>query len=92
MKGLHLLIFGTVQGVYYRKSTQQIASTLRLKGWVRNRKEGQVELYAEGTETDLIQLLQWCGKGPKMAKVVQVDTEWTEAKGKYSSFSIRATE
>ena len=50
MKGLHLLIFGTVQGVFFRKSTQQKALALGLVGWVRNRKEGTVEVYAEGEE------------------------------------------
>jgi acylphosphatase len=91
MKGLHLLIFGRVQGVYFRKSTQEIASKLRLMGWVRNRKEGQVEIYVEGEETALIQLLQWCGKGPRMAKVIKVSTNWTEPQGKYTSFDIFPT-
>ena len=91
MKGLHLLIFGTVQGVFFRKSTLQKATELKLKGWVRNRKEGTVEVQAEGPEEALIQLLQWCGKGPPTSKVEKVRTEWFEFSGQFTSFEIHRT-
>ena len=92
MKGLHLLIFGTVQGVFFRKSTQQKALALGLVGWVRNRKEGTVEVYAEGEEEGLISLLKWCGNGPKLAKVTRVDASWQESGGHVTSFDIRRTD
>jgi len=92
MKGLHLLIFGTVQGVFFRKSTQEQATHLKLSGWVRNRRDGSVEVYVEGKEEQLIALLQWCGQGPPMAKVIRVDVGWQEFKDFFTSFEIRRTE
>ena len=88
MKGLHLLIFGTVQGVFFRKATLQKATELKLTGWVRNRKEGTVEVQAEGSEEALIQLLQWCGKGPPRSKVEKVRTQWSKFSGQFTSFEI----
>jgi acylphosphatase len=91
MKGLHLLIFGTVQGVFFRKSAHVEATKLKLKGWVRNRKNGSVELYAEGGEDSLVKMLHWCGKGPPMSKVVRVTTTWSEFSDEFNSFEIRQT-
>ena len=91
MKGLHLLIFGTVQGVFFRKSTLQKATELKLTGWVRNRKDGTVEVQAEGSEEALIQLLQWCGKGPPRSKVEKVSTQWSKFSGQFTSFEIHQT-
>ena len=91
MKGLHLFIYGKVQGVFFRKSTQTKAVSLNVAGWVRNRKDGRVEVYAQGSEDALVSLLQWCGKGPKLAKVNQVDTKWIPSINEVSDFEIRQT-
>ena len=91
MKGLHLFVQGKVQGVFFRKSTQQKAISLRIVGWVRNRKDGRVEVYAQGREEALILLLQWCGKGPKLAKVERVDMDWLDPRDDISNFEIRET-
>ena len=62
--------------VYFRASTLQEALDLDLKGWVRNLEDGRVECKAMGTESNLLTLLHWMGKGPIKAKVTRVDVEW----------------
>lgn len=47
-KRWQLLISGRVQGVYYRASTEQKASSLGLTGFARNLPDGRVEIIAEG--------------------------------------------
>ena len=79
IKAIHVLVSGTVQGVFFRKSTLQQALDLGLKGWVRNLEDGRVECKAIGCESDLLKLLHWMGKGPIQAKVNRVDVEWLNA-------------
>lgn len=53
MPCVHCLIKGRVQGVFYRAATQQEAIRLQLKGWVKNRYDGKVELAACGEVNSL---------------------------------------
>jgi acylphosphatase len=41
-KIVHVLISGTVQGVWFRAWTAQEAQARGLDGWVRNRRDGDV--------------------------------------------------
>ncbi|MFQ5682312.1 MAG: acylphosphatase, partial [Candidatus Binatia bacterium] len=61
---VHLIIQGKVQGVFFRASTLEQATQLKLKGWVRNCWEGFVEVVAEGPRKDVECLVRWCRRGP----------------------------
>ena len=91
MHRLHLHIFGRVQGVYFRVSSQKKAEQLGLVGWVRNCADGHVELVAEGDKVQLRQLLNWCQEGPELANVVQIDEIWEPSTESLVGFSIRPT-
>ena len=67
------LISGRVQGVFYRASAQSYAQSLVLSGWVRNRRDGRVELLACGDETVLETLEKWLEIGPEYAKVTNIE-------------------
>jgi acylphosphatase len=69
-------VYGLVQGVFYRASTQEKATQLGVAGWVRNCADGSVELEAFGTTTKVEELLAWCRRGPELARVDRVDIEW----------------
>ncbi len=66
------LISGRVQGVFYRASAQRYALSLGLSGWVRNRRDGKVELLACGEEPVLAELEKWLEIGPDYAKVTNI--------------------
>ena len=66
------LIEGSVQGVGFRQSCRQRAIDLGLGGWVRNLKDGTVEVQAEGGEMALNELRLWCERGPSTASVKKV--------------------
>ncbi len=44
----HLLFSGTVQGVGFRYTSQMLARRWNLSGWVRNLRDGRVEMFVEG--------------------------------------------
>ena len=72
MPTVHLLIKGKVQGVFYRASAKAAADRLHISGWVKNTREGHVEVLASGSEEDLRRFIAWCGEGPEQAVVSEV--------------------
>ena len=60
---------GRVQGVFYRDSCRQMARRLGVRGSVRNRHDGSVEVVAEGDRDAVDMLLAWCREGPPRANV-----------------------
>jgi acylphosphatase len=68
-----LYISGTVQGVGYRAAFARQAQALRLRGWVRNRRDGRVEALVEGGEPALAAIEAWARKGPPAALVSAVE-------------------
>ncbi|MDP2798851.1 MAG: acylphosphatase [Deltaproteobacteria bacterium] len=85
----HVIIDGRVQGVFFRYSTQEEATRVGLKGWVKNRRDGQVEAVFEGDEVTVNKMLKWCHQGPPHAVVNKVDITWEDYKGESDRFDIR---
>ena len=67
-----MIIEGRVQGVGFRASCHRRALELGLRGWVRNRLDGSVEVQVEGPPQDIAELRAWCEKGPPRSQVVRV--------------------
>jgi acylphosphatase len=88
MKAIHLLISGRVQGVNYRKSTQEEAIRLGVMGWVRNLPDGRVEAHVEGKPELVDQLINWCRHGPPDAMVSAVEELSAVWQG-FSTFDVR---
>ncbi len=70
-----LRIRGRVQGVGYRYWTVGQARALGLRGWVRNRADGSVEVLAAGPQDALDLLIGACRRGPRAARVESIDVE-----------------
>jgi acylphosphatase len=88
---LHAVVEGRVQGVGFRFFVLDMAETLGVSGWVRNRWDETVEVTAEGPRLDLERLLQALERGPRAAFVSQVQREWLSATGEFKSFMVKGT-
>ena len=86
---LHAIVRGDVQGVGFRFFVRQQAESLRLLGWVRNLRNGDVELVAEGKRKDLQSLLTAVRQGPRGSSVSDVQTEWEDGTAEFNGFSIK---
>ncbi len=73
MKHLNLTVTGRVQGVFFRASTREKAAELGVTGWVMNTQQGQVYIEVEGSENQLEAFVAWCRKGPRLAKVTNIE-------------------
>ncbi|MHA1145928.1 MAG: acylphosphatase [Candidatus Helarchaeota archaeon] len=88
MKRLHVIVYGKVQGVFFRHNTKRFAMSLKdVTGWVRNNWDGTVEVVAEGPEKSLRKLLDFLRRGPRYARVTHVENRWEEYKGEFDKFS-----
>jgi len=90
MRSVRLGITGRVQGVGYRIWAERQAAALGIRGWVRNRIDGSVELQATGGDDAIAALIEACRQGPRAAivtKVAVADAEDDRSAG----FSARPT-
>lgn len=83
----HFLVRGRVQGVFFRDSTRRKAQELNLHGWVKNLKDGRVEVFAWGSPESIKALEDWLWQGPPAAKVDEVSVELGE-KDEITGFKI----
>ena len=72
MDTLHLEVCGRVQGVGFRWYIVEKAEELQLAGWVRNRRDGKVEIAAAGPRDALAKLESAARSGPPGASVQEV--------------------
>lgn len=78
MKHVSIRIYGRVQGVFFRASTKEKAQELDIHGNVRNEHDGSVAIEAEGEDNAIGKFIEWCCKGPQLARVDRCDvTEGT---------------
>ncbi len=81
IKHYDIQVFGRVQGVWFRKYTEQTAQALKLTGWVRNEAEGSVRISVEGLEEQLEKFMKWCHEGSPEAEVDGVLIQLSSAVG-----------
>ncbi len=75
---LHCWVSGVVQGVFFRDSARRRALELGLAGWVRNLPDGRVEALFHGPRESCEQALAWVRKGPRSARVTDVEYVWED--------------
>ena len=87
-KHVHIYISGFVQGVFFRANSVRNAKLLGVTGWVKNLPDGRVEIMAEGNERIIDQMIEWCKKGPRGAKVENIHIENLPYNGEFNDFII----
>ena len=75
MNGRRIRIYGRVQGVFFRNWTMDQARVLGVRGWVRNRRDGTVEILAAGDPTAVERFIERCREGPPAARVDCIEVE-----------------
>jgi acylphosphatase len=66
------IVSGRVQGVGFRYYVEDVAGTIGVQGYVRNRRDGSVEVFAMGSAEQLKRLRPALEKGPMMSRVTGV--------------------
>jgi len=89
MKLLHAIVYGKVQGVWFRAWTRDTALEMGIQGWVSNVPSGQVEITAIGEESVLKRFLERLHDGPPLARVERVEATWGDAVEPFKKFEVR---
>jgi acylphosphatase len=85
-------VSGRVQGVGFRNFVEHVAGKIGIDGFVRNRRDGSVEVYAIGTHEQLTNLRAALEKGPLIAHVSSVSEELDSVDNRYvGTFTIEIT-
>jgi undecaprenyl diphosphate synthase len=88
-KELRVNIKGRVQAVFFRDTAKLRAKQLGLVGYTQNNNDGSVDIVAQGTESPLRELLDWCYRGSLLSEVTGLSFDWESIEQcSYHSFTI----
>lgn len=88
LRSYKISVRGKVQKVGYRYNAQAMAHKLDLTGFVRNQFDESVLVHVEGEEENIHRFIEWCHTGPRLADVLEVQSEEQEVQG-YQTFEIK---
>ena len=88
-KQVHVFYAGRVQGVGFRATVEETARQVRVAGWVKNLRDGRVELVAEGEERSLTKFLNNLRTGPMHNFIQEIEITWNAATEELKGFDIR---
>jgi acylphosphatase len=77
-----------VQGVGFRYFVLNAARTAGLVGFVKNLRDGSVEILAEGPREELERFARDVSEGPRRGLVRDVQFTWAESTGEFESFEV----
>lgn len=64
-----IFIKGHVQGAFFREWTCEQAREIGVSGWVRNLRDGRVEVYAVGSEAELNRFIDRLHEGSPASRI-----------------------
>ncbi|MFH1691290.1 MAG: acylphosphatase [Candidatus Omnitrophota bacterium] len=86
-KRVHIVFRGMVQGVGFRYTSESIAGSLGVEGWVRNVPSGEVELVVEQEESVLNDFI--CRLEDEFGGYIKdKQVDWSTATGEFDGFRI----
>lgn len=86
--GAEIIVSGHVQGVGFRFFCHRLASSLNIKGWVKNNYDGSVVVRAEGDRSQIEEMIGSLKVGPRAAVVKDIKVRWLPFSGAFKDFEI----
>ena len=86
-----VVVEGRVQGVGYRDWVVRTAQRSGLTGWVRNVRDGRVEILVSGDDEIVAKLIEGCHEGTPLARVDHVEAYAADGEKQHKGFTKRFT-
>lgn len=87
MEARRVIYRGRVQGVGFRYTAHRIAQGYAVTGYVKNLRDGSVELVAEGAATEIQRMLDELA-ATMSGNIESADVRVDAVSGKYSAFEV----
>lgn len=86
---INAVVAGRVQGVGFRYATHHAAARMGIDGWVCNRFDGTVEVWAQGPDDAVTEFARYLEVGPRAARVASVAVSEVEPDPTLRGFEVR---
>jgi len=85
---LHAVFIGNVQGVFFRQHVKEFAEKLKITGYVKNLKDGSVEVLAIGEKEILDKFLKEIERKPGHGSISSIKKSFTKNERSFERFQI----
>ncbi len=85
---VRIFVKGKVQGVFFRQALKVTAKKNNVWGWVKNLKDGRVEILLEGENLDVSTMVDWCHAGSANARVEDIEIKNEKYKEEFTKFEV----
>ncbi len=83
------IVTGNVQKVGYRDYAQSEAKECEVMGWIKNKKDGTVEVLVQGTPDAVKYFIEVLHEGSVLAEVTEVAVEWRSPQQLFTDFVVK---
>ena len=70
---MRLFLTGNIQSLFYKQFTKGAADEHNVKGFLRLREDGRIEIFLEGDSSDVDAVIAICKRGPKHTQIRSVE-------------------
>jgi acylphosphatase len=72
-KATRLTLTGTIQGIFFKQFIKEHAEKNKVNGFLRNLEDGRVEIFLEGENENVEQMVALCKRGPQHSNIRKVE-------------------
>ncbi len=85
---IHCIAKGKVQGVGYRDFIDRYTRDNSLFGWIKNNRDGSVEMVIQGTPDELKDCIEVINQGSLLARVDSLSVDWGTPEKQFDDFLV----
>lgn len=72
-KAIRLYLTGNLQSLFFKQSVKENADAYDVKGFLRIREDGRVEIFIEGESKAVDSMVALCKRGPKFSTIRKIE-------------------
>lgn len=72
-KAIRLFLTGNMQSLFYKQFTKGAAEEHNVRGFLRVREDGRIEIFLEGDKDDVDAVAAICKRGPKHTQIRNIE-------------------